>query len=224
MPLAIVAPVVALAVRWRIDRTTILLGAGSIMIFAAWASWTLLVHNLVFTISVWQSSMGGKIDVQQQLALVTHHPLVFAKALTNALLHAGRYLTSFSGSVIGWMDTKLPEPIVLGNLGALATATFFGQKRHRISRLGVAVVYVAASVSALAIFFLLYLQWNPVGSLSIEGVQGRYFLPILPILAVCLPAYQLRGDRQALLELALTLWGVCSAIITVFSVWQRYWL
>ncbi len=223
MPLAVVAPLVALAVHRRIDRTTLLLGAGSAVILAVWASWTLLVHDLVFTIPEWQSSMGGKIDVQKQLAFVIHHPLVFSKTLIKMLLHSNRYVTSFSGGVIGWLDTKLPRPIVLGNLAALVAAVFLSQKRRRTPRGGVAVIYIAALVSAFAIFFLLYLQWNPVGRHFIDGVQGRYFLPLLPVIAVCLPARALKGDKQALVELALISWGVLSAIITVFFVWQRYW-
>ena len=30
------------------------------------------------------------------------------------------------------------------------------------------------------------LQWTPMGYVSIEGVQGRYFLPFLPVLLMAL--------------------------------------
>lgn len=223
MPLAVALPVVAVAVQRRIDRTTVLLALGSIVILIAWASWTLLVHDLVFTMR--QSNAGGEIDVHKQLALVVHRPLVFVKAFIHSLspVNLSRYAASFSGGVVGWKDTKLPLPIIFANFAALVAATFFTRTIRKAPFSGVMLVYVAAAVSALAIFLLLYLQWNAVGGPIIDGVQGRYFLPIVPILAVCLPTRALKGDRQGILELALICWGVCSAIITALLVWHRYW-
>ena len=37
------------------------------------------------------------------------------------------------------------------------------------------------------IFVALYLTWTPVGMDRIDGIQGRYFIPLLPILLFVLP-------------------------------------
>jgi uncharacterized membrane protein len=224
MPVAVMAPFVALAVRWRMDRTTITLGAGALIIAGIWALWTLLVHNLVFTITVWQKTMGGTINVQKQLALVIHNPHVFVKALVDTLVHPTKYIMQFAGGEIGWFDIKLPYTVVVINLLAVVLAVTFNRTPRLSVNAGVIAIYVAASASALAVFFLIYLQWNPVGAKFIDGVQGRYFIPLLPIVAVCLPTHSLRGDRQNLLDLALVCWGGFSAALTVIMVWHRYWV
>ena len=36
------------------------------------------------------------------------------------------------------------------------------------------------------IFLVMYLQWTQTGNLTIDGVQGRYLLPILPMIMIML--------------------------------------
>ena len=36
------------------------------------------------------------------------------------------------------------------------------------------------------VFTSLYVQWSTIGNESIAGVQGRYFLPILPLIMLLL--------------------------------------
>jgi len=47
--------------------------------------------------------------------------------------------------------------------------------------------------------FALYLSWTPVESATINGIQGRYILPVLPLFAWLLP------DREPALERVTTL-------------------
>lgn len=44
----------------------------------------------------------------------------------------------------------------------------------------------AFGLSVLATFIIMIVDYTPVGSRSILGVQGRYFLPILPLLSLCI--------------------------------------
>ena len=43
----------------------------------------------------------------------------------------------------------------------------------------------------------LYAQWNPVGSLYILGVQGRYFIPIVLCLACFAPQIRMQFHRNS---------------------------
>ncbi|WP_288268404.1 DUF2142 domain-containing protein [uncultured Methanobrevibacter sp.] len=52
-------------------------------------------------------------------------------------------------------------------------------KISRNKRLFAALVFL---VIYIALFLIQYLTWTPVGSLRIQGVQGRYFIPLLILL------------------------------------------
>jgi uncharacterized membrane protein len=45
-----------------------------------------------------------------------------------------------------------------------------------ISRFG---IFIVIALSYVLVNLLLYLTWTPVGAGTIQGVQGRYFIPLL---------------------------------------------
>jgi uncharacterized membrane protein len=56
-----------------------------------------------------------------------------------------------------------------------------------------------------------YLSWTEVGAVLVDGVQGRYFIPLLPFLALLFPrqpASPTLGTLAQLAALILTLVGV----------------
>lgn len=57
-------------------------------------------------------------------------------------------------------------------------------KRERADYLAEAVMVVVSLSIVLLIATSLYMQWTDIAAstYSIEGLQGRYFLPILPLL------------------------------------------
>jgi hypothetical protein len=57
----------------------------------------------------------------------------------------------------------------------------------RLSWRDVLLAWSAILLSVIAIGLALYVDWTPVGMPWIGGLQGRYFLPLLPALALCLP-------------------------------------
>lgn len=75
---------------------------------------------------------------------------------------------------------------------------------------------LAVLVSAWLIIIAQYLSWTPVGSVRVEGVQGRYFIPLLPFLILALPSHASPSPWRGRLAdggaLLLALAGaVCSA-------------
>jgi uncharacterized membrane protein len=76
--------------------------------------------------------------------------------------------------------------------------------------------------SAGIILTLLYLQWTRLGGPVIEGFQGRYLIPTLPLLLLLLPS----GGRTSL-GLSTRGWvilvGTASIVSTSLTVWTNYW-
>ena len=87
--------------------------------------------------------------------------------------------------VLGWLDTPLPSAIYMAAavlfvaaLGADAASPNPADWRER------SVYGVSAMAYAAITLLILWAAWTPEGASVIEGVQGRYFLPILPLLAL----------------------------------------
>src|SRR5262249_28237825 len=75
----------------------------------------------------------------------------------------------------------------------------------------------------IAVYFICYLVFTPLEAGSVWGVQGRYFVPILPLVAIIVAALVNRppapGVSGALAVSAATLSGVASIAAIIASDW-----
>jgi hypothetical protein len=92
--------------------------------------------------------------------------------------------------LLGWLNIPLPGWLYTAwgiALGAAALADLGGAAPSPAPWRESALLLAATAASALGIVLALYVTWTPVGDSLAEGVQGRYFLPLLPLLGRALP-------------------------------------
>jgi len=188
-------------------------GAGTAV---AWGAWTLLVADM-------RVEFFSYTSVPDQLAFVLHHPGQFLRIAFNTLSsHPSNQLRSFIG-ILGWLDTPLPNRFIESYCFMLALTTLAtGLREIRVSAGQRLLAIALAAASVLALFIVLYASWTRVGDPIIEGIQGRYFIPLSPL--ACVVLY----NRSCAIESRL--WGpivaaysVFSGLLTVVVLWQRYW-
>ena len=191
-------------------------GAGGAV--AAVLGWTLLADHFVLPHRA-SSQMAG------QMHALFLHPGICATLLRTTVQtqwSQGCVYCREAVGVLGWLDTPLPNPYYalsgLVLLAALLASRTPGPLGTR-SRIAVAGL-VAAAVGA--IFALQYLSWSPIGSRTIDGVQGRYFLPLLPFLALALPHGRPRLPSWAFA--ALCFYPALSIVVTLRAIVFRYYL
>ncbi len=183
-PIALLVPTISRD-RWQSNRVLggfyIAIGAalaGGAALYLAWTATGTMFTALTSS----PLSLPAAIDPGQQLAHVVEQPLsVLRLVLTDYAVNADRYLAHFIGR-LGWLDTPLPTAL----LGAYALALLFiavtgGPQhvtipvRHRL----LAAIVLVLTISAISLS--MYLVWTPVGASMVEGVQGRYFIPVAPV-------------------------------------------
>ncbi len=168
-------------------------------------------------------------DPTRQMARLVADPLLIGPLAWNTLaLNGWTYLDEFVGR-LGWLETTLPadyHTAARAMLGVAAVAAVLGLRGKRIS-LGSRVIVVAGLlVSGAAVFASEYLVWTPVGDPTVDGVQGRYFLPLALAGAALLPA--LGETRLARLHKPLVLvvaaFPIISIAVVMRAVVLRYYL
>jgi len=174
-------------------------------------------------------SLHPQLDPTAQIAGILADPLGFMTiAVTTLTINAGHYLHQFIG-IFGWLDTPLPKVHVVGYTIVLMLIVMFGRsagsepeqvlspwrKRDRL----IAIVALGSSIVLLCV--LAYL-WNIVGADRIGGLQGRYFIPLtpllLPIFGVSQSLFRLRSLLASMIGLAIV-----SGISTIMVLVQRYY-
>jgi uncharacterized membrane protein len=87
----------------------------------------------------------------------------------------------------------ISTPIIVTYLNIiwLSILSLFATEKIKavLSRKLAGLIVAHGVIVGFAIITFLYLSWNPVGASAVGGVQGRYFLPVLPVILYGLTAF-----------------------------------
>lgn len=190
---------------------------------------------IAFGYHAW-SDFGPSHSVSGQLLYLFHHPgQVFAIAATTLKLNGVFYFQSFVGA-LGWLDTYFHRgyyvvAFVMLCFALAVSGLIYGDAPTGKRALS-AVPLLAVLATIVMIFASLYLAWTAVGGTVVDGVQGRYFLAVFPLVALALPSLRSHSPAQSrVLVMCRSLIVFLVAIFPLFSfaslvplVIQRFYL
>ena len=136
-------------------------------------------------------------DPVWKLGYMLQEPLLFPRLLVSSFIDYGVPLWHQVIGVLGWLDTPLAGwtyPV----LTALLFASFIGPlgtDRATGRRIAFACALAVAGY-CFAVFLIFFLVWTALDATQIDGVQGRYFVPALPAVALGTAALVRRGFSQ----------------------------
>jgi uncharacterized membrane protein len=129
-----------------------------------------------------------------QIMVILHHPLHVALLPVTSGGPALRFLWLQFIGFLGQLSIRLPKALytlwsaaILSGIAALLASPRAPGQRWFTAPL--AALAVLGSIEL--IFLALYLTWTPVGMDRVDGIQGRYFIPLLPILLFVVPGTRL---------------------------------
>jgi hypothetical protein len=210
----------ALAALWWMDSKAGRKNSGYIFSSIAVVG-TAILWAKISNASEVKHSLLTQVDPGAQLAFLLSHPLEIPVIAFTTLHTLGQsYLAQMIG-VLGWLDAPLPR-ISYGILG-LGFAAILAMDGVCVKPLLRWTFLAGSAVSTALIFSGLYLMWTPLFSLGpIEGVQGRYFLPILPFLMFLIP--KLKGFDASNVKLAIfMICGLVGSFSTMTTIINRYY-
>lgn len=133
---------------------------------------------------------GGDTSFSGQIASILNHPIGFVQMCANNIYN-GIYSNLISPSMyiffayLGSPDLTIQLILFLTLLYIFLTN---GSDFEKIKGKERAVILVLVLIICAMIYGAMYLTFTEVGSSSVEGVQSRYFIPLLfPIFIVLLP-------------------------------------
>jgi uncharacterized membrane protein len=141
-------------------------------------------------VAAWRVREGHDYSVEEfnplwKLAYMWEHPLHFPQATWAALRDWGAPLWPELIGILGWQDILLRPWTYVALTALLLLWPLQKLPLDRAARTRVAVV---TGLTVLAYFVLVYLifflTYTPVASPYVLGVQGRYFVIVLPVAAI----------------------------------------
>lgn len=218
-------PLMAAGLRWQQHRRDLrpglILGAMALGAFAfvGWMHYSGGSQALYHIQSRRTGETMMTAPLGEQLKIVLHDPINYVRILVSSVTErAPVYALQIVGR-FGWNAILLPlvaYPLAALMLGA-GVANGIGARFGMGQRLW--WLAVAAGI-ALLIETAMYLTGTPLGADYIQGTQGRYFLPILPLVLIALsPAGPVRGAQKLFAIAAILL-----ATIAAATVFDSFWI
>ena len=164
------------------------------------------------------------VDPPAQLDFIMEHPLRFLGIVMASYRESlPATLAHYTGK-FGWEKNYLPAPLIALLLLSLFVMALFEDKRGAIPALRQRLFFLCtAMIMSLALAAVQYMQWHPVSAPRILSLQGRYFIPVLPLVWLALKQRKRTVDQNLLL--CWTRWLVFISLIwTCWSVLDRYYL
>jgi uncharacterized membrane protein len=136
------------------------------------------------------------VNAAMQISNIILHPFNFLEIIWHTIFKFSNfYVQSFFGASLGWFDTPVYTWITLVYMMVLGFLVVcdnkFGVKfgkRRKLLMLGVVVII------SLLIFTSLYVQWGRVSAPFVDGIQGRYFMPIILLMLYLFNNIKVRID------------------------------
>lgn len=147
------------------------------------------------------------------LSWVLSNPVMTVKIFFNSLrVDAGLWYKQMIGYTLGWLEIVMPElmPYLFTGLMLFAVARPASEPVYWNARQRALLICVVAATICVTLFAML-VAYTPLGYPTIAGIQGRYFLPVLPL---ALLAARSSGFRREVETNKGLLYAAC-----LFNIW-----
>lgn len=152
----------------------------------------------------------NKVDSMKQISYMIAHPKGALYMIKDTLLvQQYFYAQSFVG-MFGWLSINLGQPITAIYFGTMILSPFLVEEKIKFKKPERICMALVGIFSMLLIIVAMYITWTPVGRGIAEGVQGRYFIPLVILILL---AYT--GTKRIILKNPLL---VCATMILIVNI------
>ena len=137
------------------------------------------------------------VNSKEQILFVLSHPIEYCGIVIRTIyLHLETWAKWMIGSALGALNVET-APVIWLCFAVLFTVTLCDSSTEGsiVRKYDAAILMLVFLAGCLAIMSSIYVQWTAVGHKWIEGVQGRYFTPIMGVLSYSIIILRSR-DRQ----------------------------
>lgn len=96
------------------------------------------------------------------------------------------YISQMISGPLGWLEMNVPALQLSGFLMMLFYSLFNVEKKSKIDQKVKLCSGLISMMIILIVILALQISWTPDNSMIVVGVQGRYFLPILPMILLAM--------------------------------------
>lgn len=159
----------------------------------------LVLSNLLINLGLIMGMTGAASNSGAENAVTTgpqyytlswclEHPIdAIGIYVRTTIANGYKYLAEMFGIALGWVEVCVQKYIIIAFMLVGLCMLFVrtsNEKNDRIKTKHTIVALVCCGVVYMLVLTSMFFGWTLLGNPVIDGVQGRYFLPIIPLIAI----------------------------------------
>lgn len=122
------------------------------------------------------------------LAWCLEHPIdAIAIYIRTTIVNGYQYIAGMFGSSLGWIEVGVSKYIILAFIFVSLCMLFVrtpNEKNERIKAKHTILALICCFIVYVLVLTSMFLGWTYIGKSLIDGVQGRYFIAIVPLIVL----------------------------------------
>lgn len=163
------------------------------------------------------------VNSREQVKFIINNPVLFMKGFIIAL---ARNLAGYINQLteFGWLLYGMPKILKYLFNTFLVVVILGYPSKYVLSKKTIWGTLLVSVCIYVATCLTLYITWTTVGSNTILGVQGRYFVPVIGMLSILCP-YRLKckDDNREIIDYTFICVGILFAILYLLTVTNQYY-
>ncbi len=180
-------------------------------------------NMLVPKVKLFQFGTEGSYKLTTKWGLT--HPVEYINMCAAAYIdYADNLLINIGGTVLAWDEFSIQNVVVAVLMVTSLIASVFEKDETELGKKEKAS-FILVCLIAFCFTPLMLLSWTDANSVRVEGLQGRYFLPVFPLILMLLSKFSLHkaaGDASGKNSTAVLI--KCQRVFAVVSVLCVYYL
>jgi uncharacterized membrane protein len=129
-----------------------------------------------------EAALNPEANPENQKQLLVSHPLAFIQVVYKSITKpAWFYLKTYIGAFGSCLEVSLPDYTVRISLVVLVLIALFEKNVLVFSIRDKIVLVVTVAIVFSLLVLSLHIIWNKPGFEAVNGIQGRYLIPIVPV-------------------------------------------
>lgn len=156
------------------------------------------------------------------MAGILQTPWTFINLCVRTLFLSGDgFLETMMGMQLGWLNINVTRIVIYGLLLLMILSLIQTEKQKmqmelHVTRIQKISYTVVSALSVGMVFASMFMSWTPKLSTTIAGIQGRYFLPLLPIFLLLFQSKEITIKKDITNKLMFL--GVCLQCVAIYCI------
>jgi uncharacterized membrane protein len=199
---------------------------------------TLFIFVLLFITTfgltlIWNMIVNGYylpgypgVSIPGQTSYILLNPLNFSNALINTLLTPNNLISiirTFVGN-FGWDPASLPGWLIALYLTMLTLTSLLDKTDIIIRYKQKLIIFITLLIVSILTCVSMYITATPVAQTSIRAIDGRYLIPISPLLFLLFYNIRIKFDIKKGFNLLITGLIILSLTIAIYLIIKKFYL